>query len=292
MTAAARRIVALLPKGARGRLKGWRKRLRLAYARRWKAFGPDALLAALRDLGVDPGEVVMVHSSFDRFAGFSGKATDVLRVLQDAVGPTGTLLMPTLPFTGTAVEYVSRGEIFDVRRTPSRVGLLTELFRRSPGVVRSVHPTHPVAAWGARAAEMVANHHLARTPCGEGSPFARLLERDGRVLFLGADIDSMTLFHCIEEILEPGMPISPFTKDEIALESRDQTGGILLTKTRLFDPALSRRRNLEPLRPVLRQRGTWAQGRVGGLDMILLNARDVLAAGRWLADRGVHCYDE
>ncbi|MBI2527067.1 MAG: AAC(3) family N-acetyltransferase [Candidatus Rokubacteria bacterium] len=291
MSTAARGIVALLPKGAKERLKGWRKRLRLAYLRRWRAFGPDDLAAAVQRLGVAPGDVVMVHSSFDRFAGFAGKPTDVLRVLQEAVGPTGTLLMPTLPFTVTAVEYVSRGEIFDVRRTPSRVGLLTELFRRSAGVVRSVHPTHPVAAWGARAAEMIATHHLARTPCGEGSPFARLLERDGRVLFLGADIDSMTLFHCVEEMLEPGMPISPFTKDEIALESRDETGGILLTKTRLFDPAVSRRRNLEKLRPVLRQRGRWAQGRVGGLDLILLNARDVLAAGRWLAEHGVYCYD-
>ena len=142
MTTIATRIVALVPKGPKERLKGWRKRLRLVYVRRWRAFGPDDLLAALRRLGITPGDVLMVHSSFDRFAGFSGKPTDVLRVLQDAVGPTGTLLMPTLPFTGTAVEYVSRGEIFDVRRTPSRVGLLTELFRRSPGVVRSVHPTH------------------------------------------------------------------------------------------------------------------------------------------------------
>ena len=291
MTTIATRIVALVPKGPKERLKGWRKRLRLVYVRRWRAFGADDLLTAVRRLGITPGDVMMVHSSFDRFAGFSGKPTDVLRVLQDAVGPTGTLLMPTLPFTGTAVEYVSRGEIFDVRRTPSRVGLLTELFRRSPGVVRSVHPTHPVAARGGRAAEMVANHHLARTPCGEGSPFARFLEPDCRILFLGADIDSMTLFHCIEEILEPGMPMSPFTKDEMTLQSRDETGSILLSKTRLFDPALSRRRNLEKLRPVLRRRATWAQSRLRGLDMILLNARDVLAASRWLAGQGGDCYD-
>jgi hypothetical protein len=77
----------------------------------------------------------------------------------------------------------------------------------------------------------------------------------------------------------------------MTLQSRDETGSILLSKTRLFDPALSRRRNLEKLRPVLRRRGTWAQSRLRGLDMILLNARDVLAASRWLADQGVYCYD-
>ncbi len=286
------RLMNRLPKGAKERLKGWRKRLRLAYVRRWRAFQAHDLLAALRKLGVTPGSVVMVHSSFDRFAGFTGKPTDVIRVLEEAVGPTGTLLMPTLPFTGTAVEYVSRRPVFDVRRTPSQVGLLTELFRRSAGVARSVHPTHPVAAWGARATDMLANHHLARTPCGKGTPFARLFERDGRILFLGAGIESMTFFHYVEEVLEPAMPRSPFTRDDFTLESRDETGAIAVSKTRLFDPALSRRRNLTKLAPVLRGQGAWAQTRLGELDIILLKARDVMAASRELAAAGVYCYDD
>ena len=284
-------LVRLLPKGAKDRLKGWRKSLRLAYARRWHGYGADALSSALRRLGLAQGDTVMVHSSFDRFAGFSGKPSDVIRTLQETVGPTGTLLMPTLPFTGTAVEYASRGSVFDVRRTPSQVGLLTELFRRSPGVARSVHPTHPVSAWGARATELLANHHLARTPCGEGTPFARLVEHDGRILFLGAGIESMTFFHYVEEVLEPGMPMSPFTKDEFILTSRDETGALLKSKTRLFDPTLSRRRDLTRLVPPLRQQGAIAQTRVGELEILLLRARDVLAACHRLAAKGAYCYD-
>jgi aminoglycoside 3-N-acetyltransferase len=285
------RIVGLLPKGAKARLKGWRKSLRLAYVRRWRAFGPDELLAALRRLGIARGDLVMVHSSFDAFEGFSGKPSDVIHTLQEALGARGTLLMPTLPFTGTAVEYVSHDPILDVARTPSRVGLLTELFRRSPGVMRSVHPTHPVAAWGAHARDMLANHHLARTPCGEGTPFSRLIEHDGRILFLGAGIDSMTFFHYIEEVLEPEMPESPFTKDEFILQSRDEAGAMLVSKTRLFDPALSRRRDLTKLAPVLRRHAAWAQTRLGKLDLVLLKARDVLATCRQLATQGVYCYD-
>ena len=285
------RLAALLPHRTKDRLKGWRKRLRLAYVRRWRGFGPDDLRAALRHLGIAEGQVVMVHSSFDQFAGFSGKATEVIAVLEDAVGVTGTLLMPTLPFTGTAVEYVSQGPMFDERRTPSRVGLLTELFRRSPGVLRSTHPTHAVAAWGAGAAEMLANHHLARTPCGEGSPYARLLERDGRILFLGAGIESMTFFHYVEEVLEPSMPFSPFTREELTLSSKDLAGAVLESKTRLFDPAISRRRDLDRLRPVLRQDGAWRERRLGGLSMVLLESRIVLTASRRLAAQGVYCYD-
>ncbi|HUG37119.1 MAG TPA: AAC(3) family N-acetyltransferase [Candidatus Limnocylindrales bacterium] len=285
------RVAALLPSRTKERLKGWRKRLRLAYVRRWRGFGPDDLRAALRHLGVAEGQAVMVHSSFDQFAGFSGKATEVIAVLEEAVGATGTLLMPSLPFTGTAVEYVSQGPMFDARRTPSRVGLLTELFRRSPGVLRSTHPTHAVAAWGAGAAEMLANHHLARTPCGEGSPYARLLERDGRILFLGAGIESMTFFHYVEEVLEPDMPFSPFTREELTLSSKDLAGRVLESKTRLFDPAVSRRRDLDRLRPVLRQDGVWTERRLGELSMVLLEARNVLTASRRLAAQGVYCYD-
>src|SRR5215467_221797 len=286
-----RGIAILLPRGVKDQLKGWRKRLRLAYVRRWRAFGADELAGALRQLGIRPGDTLLVHSSFDRFAGFSGKPSDVVRVLQEAVGTQGTLLMPTMPFTGTAVDYVSRGSIFDVRRTPSQMGLLTELFRRCPEVIRSVHPTHPVAAWGARAAEMVVDHHRARTPCGAGSPFARLLEADGRILLLGTDIESATFFHHVEEVLEPLMPVSPFTKDDFILQSYDETGTMVTSKTRLFDPALSRRRNLLKLAPVIKNHGSWAEARLGELDMILLEARDILAAAKRLAAQGVYCYD-
>jgi aminoglycoside 3-N-acetyltransferase len=286
----ARWLARLLPRGANARLRGWRKGLRLAYTRRWHGFEADAVSAALRRLGLAQGDTVMVHSSFDRFAGFSGKPSDVIRILQETVGPTGTLLMPSLPFTGTAVEYASRDPVFDVRRTPSKVGLLTELFRRSPGVARSVHPTHPVVAWGARLPELLANHYLARTPCGEGTPYARLVQYDGRILFLGAGIESMTFFHYVEEVLEPHMPMSPFTKDEFILTSRDETGGLLISKTRLFDPTLSKRRDLNRLVPPLQQHGAMAQTRVGELDIVLLRARDVMAACHRLAAHGVYCY--
>ena len=63
----------------------------------WLSFAAGAALSAL---GLRPGQVVMVHSSFDRFAGFTGKPSEVIQALEDAVGPEGTLLMPTLPFTG------------------------------------------------------------------------------------------------------------------------------------------------------------------------------------------------
>jgi hypothetical protein len=102
----------------------------------------------------------------------------------------------------------------------------------------------------------------------------------------------MTFFHYVEEVLEPTMPVSPFTKEEFILQSRDETGAMLASKTRLFDPVLSRRRNLGRLVPALRRQDAWADTRVGGLDIVLLKTRDVMTACQRLAAQGVYCYDD
>jgi aminoglycoside 3-N-acetyltransferase len=261
------------------------------YARTFRSFSPNDLFQCLRHLGIAYGDTVIAHSSFDAFAGFAGKPSDVIAMLQGAIGPEGTLLMPTLPFSGTAVEYVRNGPVFDVRRTPSRMGLITELFRRSPGVLRSVHPTHPVAVWGANSASTIAGHHEAKTPCGKGTPYLGLLERHGKILLLGVDIGSMTFYHGVEEILEARLPASPFTQRVFHLTSKRADGVLLQTETRLFEPAISRRRNLYKLVPELKRRGAWRMQRVGGLSVILLDAEDVMAAVSSMADRGIFCYD-
>jgi len=267
------------------------KVLRHRYTRTFHSFTPDELSRELRLLGLDRGDAVLVHSSFDAFGGFTGKPTDVIEALQGAIGPDGALLMPTLPFTGTAVEYVRNAAAFDVARTPSRMGLISELFRRMPGVVRSVHPTHPVAVWGQESETIIRGHHQAETPCGKGTPFSGLLDRSGKILLLGADITSLTFYHMIEEAIEARLPVSPFTQQRFVLTSKQGDGSVLRTDTRLFEPSVSRRRNLLKLVPELKRLGAWRQRRIGPLTMTLLNAKDVYSAVIDLLDRGIYCYD-
>lgn len=280
-----------LPREARRAIKNRLRWLRRPWVRWRYAFGPRELLACLRGLGVREGDVVLVHCVFDRFEGFSGSAVEVIGVLQEAVGPAGTLLMPTIPFTGTAVDYVRSGIIFDVRRTPSAMGIVSELFRRMPGVVRSLHPTHPVAAWGRLADALIADHHRAASPCGRGSPYWRILEHDGRILLLGTGIGAMTFFHTAEEWLEPRMPFSPFARERFCLVSRSADGCLVEAETRLFDPGVARRRNLGHLIPVLKARGMWRESRVGNLNVSLLGARDALETLSAMAQEGRYCYD-
>jgi aminoglycoside N3'-acetyltransferase len=265
-------------------------RLRTEYIKRFYSFAPVDLGNLLRRMGVVTGDVMIVHSSFNEFLGFRGDVGGALRTLQDAVGSHGGILMPTQPFTGSAIDYVRTHPVTDLRRAPSLMGILSEILRRTPGTVRSVHPTHPVAAWGAKGLQMVANDWEARTPCGRGTAYYRLLEHDGKILMLGTGVQPMTFYHCVEELIEPLMPFSPFTAEEFTLQSKDVKGNVYTTRTRLLEPVLSANRRMSLLVPEMKSRGFWNEAKIGRLEVLLFKAVDVLEACQAMARKGQFCY--
>jgi aminoglycoside 3-N-acetyltransferase len=283
VTAARLKTVAssVLPAGVKRGLK----RLVRAYHQRFYAFTPADLTHALRHLGVVPGDVLMVHSAFDRFLGFFGGPVDVVRALQDVVGPAGTLMMPTIPFRGTAIEYARGEPVFDARHTVSRMGLITEVFRRSPGVVRSLHPTHSVAVWGSRAHTTIAGHELADTPCGRLTPYGKLLDYDGKILLAGVPPSAMTFCYFVAEELEPRLPVPVLTQERYPMQWKDKDGTVRVSLVRLFSPGLDH--DLHPLHSELKRRNQWHERSVGRLRLILVRAREVYEAAGALADRGL-----
>ena len=275
----------------RRRLKSLVRRCESFYLRTFRSFGQEDLLAHLKEIGLRSGDRVLVHGSFDSFGGFRGTPSDVLKALRSAVGSTGLVMMPTTPFSGLALDYALSGAVLDVRKTPSRMGILSEVFRRSPDVVRSVHPTHPVAIWGADAKEWSLGHAQAKTPCGAGSPYRKLLDAQGRVLFLGTGIESLTFLHALEEIYESKLPKSPFTSKVFHLKTRDETGTLVPTATRLFDATVARLRRPERLIPLLRNTGSWRSKFLRSVPVSLLDCEGARSAYQKLCDSGVHCYD-
>src|SRR5688500_962738 len=100
------------------------------------------IVDAIRELGVRPGDLLLVHSSLSSFGRVTGGAPAVARALVDVVSPGGTVFVPTFNY----------GQLpFDPATTPSLTGAITESFRALPGAVRSLQPTHPVAAIGPEA---------------------------------------------------------------------------------------------------------------------------------------------
>jgi len=279
-----------LPRPLKTAVRRWQAATRLAWIERFQAFSPDELLGAVRGLGVFPGDVLMVHSSYAGFAGFQGNVGDAIRTLQQAVTANGALLMPTMPFSGSALEYIASVPVTDLKRTPSHMGLLSDMFRRLPGVTRSTHPTHPVAGWGSRAAALLDEHAAATSPCGVHSPYHKLLQADGKILLAGVSIAALSFYHTVEELLEPQLPVRPFTEQTYELKTRDTQGTLHVTRTRLYDSTVSARRFGDPMVEPLKLRGCWHEARVGRLPLVLLRAREVLETVQSMARAGVFCY--
>lgn len=159
------------------------------------------LLAGLHQLGVKPGDVVLVHSSMRGLGYIDGGPNAVVDALLEAVGSDGTVLFPTL--TGRATdgpEYPPAIELSSTR-CAAFVGIVPETARTRADAIRSVHPTHSVVAIGANREEWTSGHQNGHSPCDEASPYFRLMEQGGKILLLGGVThDSNTSLHCIEEL--------------------------------------------------------------------------------------------
>ena len=150
--------------------------------------------------GLVSGDLVLVHSSLRKLGPVEGGADTVIDALLEVVGGEGTVAVPTHTWA-----VVGKGSpVYDQELTPSNVGVLTNVFRARQGAVRGLHPTHSVAAIGARAEEFVAGQEKDQSPCPAAGPYGRLCDWGGKVLIIGAELDCCTLFHGCEEW--SGMP--------------------------------------------------------------------------------------
>src|SRR5262249_32343447 len=119
--------------------------------------------------------------------------------------------------------------IFSVEGTPSVIGAISEKFRRYPGVVRSRHASHSLTCMGPMAKAICEGHERCATPCGSGTPYAKLLAMDGVVLLFGVKLDSYTLFHTAED--EAAVPYQYYV-EPFRYVLCDQSGSIRGFRTR------------------------------------------------------------
>ncbi len=150
----------------------------------------------LAAMGLTGNETILIHSSMKSIGPVEGGADTVLDALMEFFAE-GLLLLPT--HTWRFINEENR--VFDVRRSACCVGILPELFRQRPGVVRSLHPTHSMAAYGKDAAAYLEGELDANTPCTPGGCYDRLRAAHGKVLLLGVTHARNTFIHSVEEVL-------------------------------------------------------------------------------------------
>jgi len=153
----------------------------------------DDLVNGFHQVGVEPGDTLLVHSSYKAFGPVEGGPQTVVNALEAALGPEGTLIMPTFNFD------FNKGQPWDVRSTPSQMGVLTELVRKHPRSKRVFHPIYSFAILG-RHAEMLGSLRY-KSSYERDSVFGKLRDLDAKIMVIGLSYtNSMTFFHHIEQM--------------------------------------------------------------------------------------------
>jgi aminoglycoside 3-N-acetyltransferase len=244
----------------------------------------DTLAQDWRDAGLREGDLVLIHSSLRRTVRRSAQGdkpaavTDILASFQRAVGDSGTVLFPLFNFQFT------EGVPFDIRSTPSQMGVLTETARQMDGAVRTGHPIYSFAAIGAHADQFagIDNH----SGYGADSPFAKLRELDGRIAILDLpDQHSMTFYHHVEEM--KNVPYR-FHKT-FAGEYTDAAGSTSRREYGLFVRDLDKgvRTDVDPMGELLWEQSLYTGDRPGeGSGLRVIDANPLFASVARVIDDG------
>jgi aminoglycoside 3-N-acetyltransferase len=262
-------------------------------ARSIEASAAPVTRAALADdlgrLGVRPGSVLLAHSSLSALGWVCGGAQAVVEALLDALGPAGTLVVPThtsgnsepsqwqKPPVPEAWWPVVRATMpaYDPDVTPSQhVGVVPEVARTWPGARRSAHPQVSFAVIGTQAETVTAGHAL-ESGFGEQSPLARIHDLDGDVLLLGAGHGSNSSMH-LAEYRVPGPPREAHGAAVMGPDGR---------RWATWDDVVAEEGDFEALGAAFDATGALKAGRVGGGEARLMRQRELVAfAVGWMAE--------
>ena len=123
----------------------------------------EQLKKQVENMGLTGEETILIHSSMKSIGEVEGGADTVLDAWIEYFGH-GLLLLPTHTWKNINAD----SPVYNPKETPSCVGLLTNMFLKRDGVIRSLHPTHS---------------------CG------------GKVLLVGVGHERNTFIHSVEEVL-------------------------------------------------------------------------------------------
>ncbi|RYE72326.1 MAG: aminoglycoside 3-N-acetyltransferase [Hyphomicrobiales bacterium] len=248
-------------------------------------------------LGLAPGDAVMVHAAVSKVGRLLDGPDTIIAALCDAVGPQGTVL--------AYADWEARYEdlVDDEGRVPlqwrehvppfdpqrSRAirdnGVLPEFLRTTPGARRSGNPGASMVALGAKA-DWFTDDHPLDYGYGEGSPLAKLVEAGGKVLMLGAPLDTMTLLHHAEHLAD--IPGKRIRRVEMPLATPTGTQWRMIEEFDTGDPVVAGLDDdyFAEIVTEFLAGGRGRQGLIGAAPSVLVEAAAITAFGLdWLASR-------
>jgi aminoglycoside 3-N-acetyltransferase len=191
----------------------------------------------VNNLLIQKGSVVFIHCSVDAL-NIDFPVYRLLEILLETVGEEGTLVFPAWHFSYRAEEYLNKNLVFDVKHSPSVLGLLSELARRYPESLRSIHPTNSIVAIGKHAKEIIAEHGDSIYPCDETSPYYKIINYGGVIMGLGVDTNFISFVHCPEDVLKKSFPIKTRLDEIFEAKVKLPNGSVKIVKTLAAHPQI------------------------------------------------------
>jgi aminoglycoside 3-N-acetyltransferase len=263
--------------------------------RRFFSYTPTQLENMLKTMGITAGDTVLMHSAFRVFNGFEGTPDQVIACVLNIIGESGNLVMVSMPYTGSTAAYLRAGVPFDVQQTMSAMGVITEIFRQTPGVVRSVNPAHPILAWGPAAPWLIAGHEHTMYSCGKGSPFEKLVHVQAKALFFDVTASfslghvsprGMTFFHYLEDLFQDTLPVKLYEETPVESIVITASGHKKVVQTYVFSNAARRYRSSRNIREALIKHRIFQTNKIGNTKLIVLQLQQVVECAQQMVKAG------
>lgn len=226
----------------------------------------EQLVEGFRNLGVAEGDTLLVHSSYKSFGEVDGGPATVNRALEAALGAEGTLIMPTFNFD------FNKGAPWDVRTTPSKMGVLTELVRKDPRAKRVFHPFYSFAILGKHAGMLGSLRY--KSAYERDSVFGKLRDLDGKIMVIGLSYNnSMTFFHHIEQMEGVDYRFLKQFTGEVTDENGNTYTDTFEMLVRDVDKGVMTM--VDPMGALMEEAGVIKSAKIGEADVKLMKANEV-----------------
>lgn len=269
-------IFKLLPRCLKDWLREVKEKQDLAKSnrlKREKTISKDEVRKVLDLCEIDSD--IYLHTSLRKIGyAIEGGKEFIADVICDYVGlDKHTLLVSALPFRTTMKEFLDTHDELDIATAPNAMGAVNNIIMGKEGAVRSLHPTHSTVAVGKEAKEYVAEHHLDKTPFGSHSPYYKLMQKNGKILLFGVDLDSMTFTHVIEDLLGDLYPVKVYTDTSYKVDVKDFDGKVYHVTTTCHDPDASLLRKCNSIREDLIASGAMKAFPLGTSEVSIIDAK-------------------
>ena len=207
-------------------IKRWKRHIKAFFKGGKKTTLEELRDVLVGDLGLKAGDRIIVASSFGNLnADYSPK--DVVELLMSIVTEEGNIMMPYYPPTNSTI-WAKERSVFDMNETKSGMGVITNVFSKMPGVIKSVHPIKAVCVWGKDAEQIANGHEDSTTPYYWDSPYGKYLKLGCKSIGLG--LKNIPMVHAMEDILSE--PISfYYQKEKYKLKVIKQDGSEIEVET-------------------------------------------------------------